>query len=283
MVSWRLASTQPRVIALHRGSAVPDVARTRAALWRPCHQAGANPRARVPPCCASAQRIERSVHELGPRRATSASRPRRHPVARDVTFTPQVWREGLVVALLLRVRHLRAAEHGLAGGSGVIEGVDVNVTSRARRPRHARRPEARLRARADNRTAPAPNRTAPAPNRTAPAPNRRGPAPNRTAPAPNRRGPAPNRRGPAPNRTAPAPNRRGPAPNRRGPAPNRTAPAPNRRGPAPNRTAPAPNRRGPAPNRTAPAPNRRGPAPNRRGPAPNRTAPAPNRIAHLVR
>jgi HlyD family secretion protein len=37
---------------------------------------------------------------------------------------------GLVVALLLRVRHLRAAEHGLAGGSGIIEGVDVNVTSR---------------------------------------------------------------------------------------------------------------------------------------------------------
>ena len=37
---------------------------------------------------------------------------------------------GLVVALLLRVRHLRAAEHGAAGGSGVIEGVNVNVTSR---------------------------------------------------------------------------------------------------------------------------------------------------------
>jgi HlyD family secretion protein len=36
----------------------------------------------------------------------------------------------LLVALLLRVRHLRAAEHGPAGGSGVIEGVDVNVTSR---------------------------------------------------------------------------------------------------------------------------------------------------------
>ena len=36
----------------------------------------------------------------------------------------------LLVALVLRVRHLRAAEHGLAGGSGVIEGVDVNVTSR---------------------------------------------------------------------------------------------------------------------------------------------------------
>jgi HlyD family secretion protein len=33
-------------------------------------------------------------------------------------------------ALVLRVRHLRAAEHGPAGGSGVIEGVDVNVTSR---------------------------------------------------------------------------------------------------------------------------------------------------------
>jgi HlyD family secretion protein len=37
---------------------------------------------------------------------------------------------GLLVALLLLVRHLRAAEHGPAGGSGVIEGVDVNVTSR---------------------------------------------------------------------------------------------------------------------------------------------------------
>ncbi|MGD0836757.1 MAG: HlyD family efflux transporter periplasmic adaptor subunit [Polyangia bacterium] len=37
---------------------------------------------------------------------------------------------GLLVALVLRVRHLRAAEHGPAGGSGVIEGVDVNVTSR---------------------------------------------------------------------------------------------------------------------------------------------------------
>jgi HlyD family secretion protein len=36
----------------------------------------------------------------------------------------------LLVALFLRVRHLRAAEHGPAGGSGVIEGVDVNVTSR---------------------------------------------------------------------------------------------------------------------------------------------------------
>jgi HlyD family secretion protein len=36
----------------------------------------------------------------------------------------------LVLALVLRVRHLRAAEHGPAGGSGVIEGVDVNVTSR---------------------------------------------------------------------------------------------------------------------------------------------------------
>lgn len=36
----------------------------------------------------------------------------------------------LVVALVLRVRHLRAAEHGPAGGTGVIEGVDVNVTSR---------------------------------------------------------------------------------------------------------------------------------------------------------
>ena len=37
---------------------------------------------------------------------------------------------GLLVALALRVWHLRAAEHGPAGGSGVIEGVDVNVTSR---------------------------------------------------------------------------------------------------------------------------------------------------------
>jgi HlyD family secretion protein len=37
---------------------------------------------------------------------------------------------GLLVALLLLVRHLRAAEHGPAGGSGVIEGVDVNATSR---------------------------------------------------------------------------------------------------------------------------------------------------------
>ena len=37
---------------------------------------------------------------------------------------------GLLVALFLRVRHLRAAEHGPAGGSGVIEGVDVNVTAR---------------------------------------------------------------------------------------------------------------------------------------------------------
>lgn len=36
----------------------------------------------------------------------------------------------LLLALVLRVRHLRAAEHGPAGGSGVIEGVDVNVTSR---------------------------------------------------------------------------------------------------------------------------------------------------------
>jgi HlyD family secretion protein len=37
---------------------------------------------------------------------------------------------GLLVALLILVRHLRAAEHGPAGGSGVIEGVDVNATSR---------------------------------------------------------------------------------------------------------------------------------------------------------
>jgi HlyD family secretion protein len=36
----------------------------------------------------------------------------------------------LLIALVLRVRHLRAAEHGAAGGSGVIEGVDVNATSR---------------------------------------------------------------------------------------------------------------------------------------------------------
>jgi HlyD family secretion protein len=37
---------------------------------------------------------------------------------------------GLVVALFLRVRSLRAAEHGPAKGTGVIEGVDVSVTSR---------------------------------------------------------------------------------------------------------------------------------------------------------
>jgi HlyD family secretion protein len=36
----------------------------------------------------------------------------------------------LVVALAVRVRQLRAAGHGPAGGTGVIEGVDVNVTSR---------------------------------------------------------------------------------------------------------------------------------------------------------
>jgi HlyD family secretion protein len=36
----------------------------------------------------------------------------------------------LVLALGLRVRQLRAAEHGPVGGTGVIEGVDVNVTSR---------------------------------------------------------------------------------------------------------------------------------------------------------
>lgn len=36
----------------------------------------------------------------------------------------------LVVALFLRVRHLRAAAHGPAGGTGVIEGVDVGVQSR---------------------------------------------------------------------------------------------------------------------------------------------------------
>ena len=37
---------------------------------------------------------------------------------------------GLVVALVLRVRQVHAAVHGPAGGSGVIEGIDVNVTSR---------------------------------------------------------------------------------------------------------------------------------------------------------
>jgi HlyD family secretion protein len=37
---------------------------------------------------------------------------------------------GLIVALVVRLRHLRAAEHGPAGGTGVIEGIDVNVTSR---------------------------------------------------------------------------------------------------------------------------------------------------------
>lgn len=36
----------------------------------------------------------------------------------------------LVIALAFRVRQLRATAHGPAGGSGVIEGVDVNVTSR---------------------------------------------------------------------------------------------------------------------------------------------------------
>ncbi len=36
----------------------------------------------------------------------------------------------LVIALAFRVRQLRAAGHGPAGGSGVIEGVDVNVSSR---------------------------------------------------------------------------------------------------------------------------------------------------------
>ena len=36
----------------------------------------------------------------------------------------------LAVALFFRVRALRAASHGPAGGTGVIEGVDVNVTSR---------------------------------------------------------------------------------------------------------------------------------------------------------
>lgn len=36
----------------------------------------------------------------------------------------------LAVGLGLRVRKLRAAAHGPAGGSGVIEGVDVNITSR---------------------------------------------------------------------------------------------------------------------------------------------------------
>lgn len=37
----------------------------------------------------------------------------------------------LVIALVIRVRQLRAAGRGPAGGTGVIEGVDVNVTSRA--------------------------------------------------------------------------------------------------------------------------------------------------------
>ncbi len=37
---------------------------------------------------------------------------------------------GLAVALAWRVKVLRAAAHGPAGGTGVIEGVDVNVTSR---------------------------------------------------------------------------------------------------------------------------------------------------------
>jgi HlyD family secretion protein len=36
----------------------------------------------------------------------------------------------LLVALVLRVRYLHGAAHGPAGGTGVIEGVDVNVTSR---------------------------------------------------------------------------------------------------------------------------------------------------------
>lgn len=36
----------------------------------------------------------------------------------------------LATALALRVRHLRATEHGPAGGTGVVEGVDVDVTSR---------------------------------------------------------------------------------------------------------------------------------------------------------
>lgn len=37
---------------------------------------------------------------------------------------------GLVVVLVIRVIQLRAAGHGLPGGTGVIEGVDVNVTIR---------------------------------------------------------------------------------------------------------------------------------------------------------
>jgi HlyD family secretion protein len=36
----------------------------------------------------------------------------------------------LTVALVIRVREMRARAHGAAGGTGVIEGVDVNVTSR---------------------------------------------------------------------------------------------------------------------------------------------------------
>jgi multidrug efflux pump subunit AcrA (membrane-fusion protein) len=36
----------------------------------------------------------------------------------------------LLVALLYRVQEVRSASHGPAGGTGVIEGVDVNITSR---------------------------------------------------------------------------------------------------------------------------------------------------------
>jgi HlyD family secretion protein len=36
----------------------------------------------------------------------------------------------LIIALIFRVRHLRSARTGPPGGTGVIEGVDVNVTSR---------------------------------------------------------------------------------------------------------------------------------------------------------
>ncbi|HEX7842319.1 MAG TPA: biotin/lipoyl-binding protein, partial [Kofleriaceae bacterium] len=37
---------------------------------------------------------------------------------------------GLIAALVIRVVQLRSAGHGPPGGTGVIEGVDVNVASR---------------------------------------------------------------------------------------------------------------------------------------------------------